>query len=171
MADATSIQDLPPMNSNTQVQQQQQQQPPSSVSLDQQTISQIVNGLQQASLAGVTSLPSRDIPTSTDTLTTDPHAQQSFIPAGKQYVIPDSNMYCISQPPPQQPFQDEMYIAVLVAVLYFIFQLPIVKKTIFKQLTFLCHDDGNYNINGLVTMSALFGAGYYSFKYFTSHPM
>lgn len=161
MSDATSINDLPSMNTNSPVQPQQ---PP--VSLDQQTISQIVNGLQQASLAGVTSLPSRDIPTNTDGMATDAQSQQSYIPAGKQYTIPDSTMYCM--PLPTQPpitMQDEVYTAVLIAVVYFLFQLPVVKKTVFKQLTFLCNDDGNYNINGLMFMSALFGGAYYSFKY------
>ena len=46
-----------------------------SLSLDQSTISQIVNGLQQASLAGATSLPSRDIPLHTEQLTKDAQIQ------------------------------------------------------------------------------------------------
>ena len=58
------------------------------VSLDQTTISQIVNGLQQASIAGATMLPSRDIPQTTQNLTHDPHIQANYIPppSNKDYI-------------------------------------------------------------------------------------
>ena len=52
----------------------------SQLSLDQSTISQIVNGLQQASLAGVTTLPSRDIPLHTEQLTQDAQIQPNYVP-------------------------------------------------------------------------------------------
>ena len=52
----------------------------SQLSLDQSTISQIVNGLQQASLTGVTSLPSRDIPLHTEQLTSDAQIQPNYVP-------------------------------------------------------------------------------------------
>ena len=62
----TSLNDLPsnPTNGgNIQMKIQQPQDNQSqSLSLDQATISQIVNGLQQASLSGATRLPNRDIP-------------------------------------------------------------------------------------------------------------
>ena len=51
-----------------------------SLSLDQSTISQIVNSLQQASLAGVTTLPSRDIPLHTEQLTQDAQIQPNYVP-------------------------------------------------------------------------------------------
>ena len=50
------------------------------LSLDQNTISQIVNGLQQASVSGITQLPSRDIPMNTNNLTHDMSIQPNFIP-------------------------------------------------------------------------------------------
>ena len=50
------------------------------LSLDQSTISQIVNGLQQASLAGATTLPSRDIPLNTEQLTQDAQVQPNYVP-------------------------------------------------------------------------------------------
>ena len=50
------------------------------LTLDQSTISQIVNGLQQASLSGATQLPSRDIPLQTDQLTSDIQVQPNYVP-------------------------------------------------------------------------------------------
>ena len=51
-----------------------------SISLDQSTISQIVNSLQQVSNTGATSLPSRDIPQSTENITQDVSVQPNYIP-------------------------------------------------------------------------------------------
>ena len=56
---------------------------------------------------------------------------------------------------------DELQAPLLLAVLYFLFQLPFFKKLLFKYLPFLCHTDGNYNFNGLLFCCALFGFIYY----------
>jgi hypothetical protein len=85
----TSIHDLPtdPMGSNanniSMVTSEKQSQPLSNqnaLSLDQSTISQIVNGLQQASVAGATTLPSRDIPQNTQAHTQDAYVQPNYVP-------------------------------------------------------------------------------------------
>ena len=51
-----------------------------SLSLDQTTISQIVSGLQQATITGVTQLPSRDIPMTTTGHSNDPQIQPNYVP-------------------------------------------------------------------------------------------
>ena len=51
---------------------------PSSLSLDQTTINQIINGLQQAGSS--TALPSRDIPRNVESITHDEQIQPNFIP-------------------------------------------------------------------------------------------
>ena len=65
---------------NTVVQQSNMNTNSNSVSLDQTTINQIVNGLQQASVNGATQLPSRDIPMNTSSLTHDINITPNFIP-------------------------------------------------------------------------------------------
>jgi len=141
----------------------------SSVSLDQSTISQIVNGLQQASLAGATSLPSRDIPLSTTQLTKDPYVQVNYVPppTNRDYIV--ENDEDIDNYYKQEKINnsidsiyDELQAPLLLAILYFLFQLPIFKKNVYKYLPILCHSDGNYNINGLLFTCALFGFIYYS---------
>jgi hypothetical protein len=49
----------------------------------------------------------------------------------------------------------------LLAVLYFLFQLPIFKKLLFKYFSVLFSKDGNYNINGYLFTSVLFGLLFY----------
>lgn len=138
------------------------------LSLDQSTISQIVNGLQQASLAGATSLPSRDIPLHTEQLTQDAQIQPNYIPPPqmRDYINDsedDINNYYRKEQVDNSldSIYDELQAPLLLAVLYFLFQLPIFKKCVFKYLPFLCHNDGNYNFNGLVFVCGLFGFIYY----------
>jgi hypothetical protein len=143
--------------------------PASGLSLDQSTISQIVNGLQQASLAGATSLPSRDIPLTTTQLTKDPYTQVNYVPepTTRDYISDDTED--IEKYYKQEKINnsiesiyDEIQAPLLLAILYFLFQLPFFKKNIYKYFPFLCHSDGNYNINGLLFTCALFGFVYYT---------
>jgi hypothetical protein len=141
----------------------------SQLTLDQNTISQIVNGLQQASLAGATSLPSRDIPLQTEQLTNDVQVQPNYIPqpVSRDYINninEDINDYYKTEKTQNSldSIYDELQAPLLLAVLYFLFQLPFFKKIIFKYLPFFCHTDGNYNFNGLIFTCSLFGFIYYS---------
>lgn len=142
----------------------------SNISLDQNTINQIVNGLQYASSSGATVLPSRDIPRNTLHMTQDANIQPN-------YISPDNNKYIeenISNDEIEEEYNqiyknsnsldklyDELQIPLLLIVLYFIFQLPIFKITLFKYLPFLCNTDGNMNLNGLLFTSILYGIIYY----------
>ena len=148
----------------------------SQLSLDQTTISQIVNGLQQASLAGATSLPSRDIPLHTEQLTSDVQIQPNYVPPPqtRDYINEsddDINNYYKNerQQNSLDSIYDELQAPLLLAVLYFLFQLPFFKKNIFKYLPFFCHTDGNYNFNGLIFTCALFGFIYYSLSKTVKH--
>ena len=143
-------------------------QKPSQLTLDQSTISQIVNGLQQASLAGATTLPSRDIPLHTEQLTSDVQIQPNYIPQplSKDYINDENdniNDYYNSEKNYNSldSLYDELQVPLLLSVLYFLFQLPFFKKNLFKYLPFLCHSDGNYNLNGLIFTCTLFGFIYY----------
>ena len=88
MSDTTNIMDLPtdPVgggNVSNNISLSTTEQLPNAnagVSLDQTTINQIVNGLQQASASGATQLPSRNIPQMTIPLTQDPVTQPNYIP-------------------------------------------------------------------------------------------
>ena len=149
--------------------QMPQQMPGSGLSLDQSTISQIVNGLQQASLAGATALPSRDIPLHTEQLTQDAQVQPNYVPPPqiRDYINEsddDINNYYRKEKMENSidSIYDELQAPLLLSVLYFLFQLPFFKKAVFRYLPFLCHNDGNYNFNGLLFVCAMFGFIYYS---------
>ncbi len=185
MSEATNILDLPTdpvgggnVSNNititaheTQVpiQQMPPNQAPSGMSLDQTTISQIVNGLQQATLAGMTQLPSRDIPMNTTGISNDPQVVPNYVPPPPRnhtdYITNyEQTSDMINNYNKNKQFNnslDDMYNEIqtplLIAVLYFLFQLPFFKKFLFTYLPFLFSSDGNYNLNGFLFTSVAFG--------------
>jgi hypothetical protein len=180
MSDSTSILDLPtdPVGGGSvggnialtaqENMTQPNQQPHTGMSLDQTTINQIVNSLQQATLSGATQLPSRDIPMNTNNIAADPQVMPNYVPPpppvqdyirnhektsdminnynrGKQINNSLDDMY------------NEIQTPLLLAVLYFLFQLPFFKRFLYTYIPFLFSNDGNYNINGFLFISILFG--------------
>lgn len=192
MSDSTSILDLPtdPVGggniSNNITITAQEQQPTSagsnsSMSLDQTTINQIVNGLQQATLAGATQLPSRDIPMTTTGLSTDPQVMPNYVPPPPQsnqdyirgYEQTSDMINNYNKGKQMNNSLDDMYnemqTPVLIAVLYFLFQLPFFKKFLYNYIPALFSNDGNYNINGFLFVSFLFGLLFHSLNKMTNY--
>ena len=176
MSSATNINDLPSnpsMGGNISMNiTQPQDHPEGKMTLDQATINQIISGLQTASVAGATQLPTRDMPMATDELTKDIQTKPNYIPAEQNtnYVNQSETNEAIlneyndnvKKTNSLDELYDEMQIPLLLGVLYFIFQLPIIRKTLNNYIPMLFNVDGNMNINGYVFTSVLFGGLYYS---------
>ena len=62
---------------------------------------------------------------------------------------------------------EKTQIPIIVAIIFFIFNLPIVNNLIFQRLAFLAiyNTDGNFNIYGLILKSVLFGIMFHIFTY------
>lgn len=181
MSDATSILDLPTdpvgggnvtnnitMTAQETAPSQGNQQNPN-MQIDQTTINQIINGLQQATLSGATQLQSRDIPMSTSGLSNDPQVMPNYVPSPpihhqdyiRDYEQTSDIINNYDKNKNNSSSLDEMYNEIqtplLIAVLYFLFQLPFFKKLLFTYIPFLFSNDGNYNINGFLFTSITFG--------------
>jgi hypothetical protein len=192
MSDSTSILDLPtdPVGggnisnnitmSATEGLAQKSSQSNTALSLDQSTISQIVSGLQQATISGATQLPSRDIPMNTASHNTDPQIQPNYVPQPqssidyiKSYDQTSDMINDYNRDTQQQNSLDNMYNEIqtplLLAVLYFLFQLPFFRKFLFSYFPILFSNDGNFNINGFVFSSILFGLLFYTLNKVTNH--
>ena len=181
MSDATSILDLPtdPVSGGSvggnitmkahETMQPSSEQTSTGMSLDQTTISQIVNGLQQATLAGATQLPSRDIPMNTSGLSADPQVMPNYVPPPplhqedyiRNYEHTADMVNNYNKGKQINSSLDEMYNEIqtplLLAILYFLFQLPFFKKFLYTYIPFLFSNDGNYNLNGFLFISVAFG--------------
>jgi hypothetical protein len=159
----------------------QQQQLPTNVTLDQTTISQIVSGLQQASINGATKLPSRDIPINTNNLSNDPQVQPNYIPEiqnqNNDYIseyntVPDiiqnyNNSY--NKNNSLDEMYNEMQMPLLIALMFLLFQLPFFRKFLYSYFPVLFLNDGNLNIKGFIFISVLFGIFYYFLNKIVTH--
>jgi hypothetical protein len=187
MSDSTSILDLPTdpvgggnvsnnismtATENVVVSQKQPANQTINGSLDEATISQIVSGLQNASRSGATQLPSRDISMSTIGISNDPHVQPNYVPPPQEntdyirnYEQTSDMINDYNKNAQDNNSLDDMYneiqVPLLLAVMYFLFQLPFFRKLLFGYFPVLFSSDGNMNINGFLFTSALFGLLYY----------
>jgi len=156
-----------------QAQQGQQGQGQQNSAMSQQNMNQFVSGLQQASSAGLTMLPSRDIPQTQSHLTQDQHMQPNYVPQERQnndyitdYQTNEEIIRRHAQKEQSTNSLDNLYnnlqTPILIAILYFMFQLPVVRKNIFKFMPSLFSKDGNPNLMGYVINSAIFASLYFS---------
>ena len=56
---------------------------------------------------------------------------------------------------------EEFKIPLFISLLFFIFQLPFLKKNLIKYIPFAFLSDGNYNLNGYFISGFLFGVTFY----------
>lgn len=121
-------------------------------------------------------LPQRDIPMNIADHTQDEQIQPNYIPRPKitsDYIqeYQETTDKQIKQHEKQKLYEkktetwlDEMQIPIMIALLYFIFQLPIINTIIFKRFSFLAiyREDGNFNMFGLFLKSILFSSVFFS---------
>lgn len=146
---------------------------------NQNNYNEMINQLQKATMAGATTLPSRDIPINTTAVNNDNQIKPNFIPEPQNtYYINNSQNPedLISQNNKKQnsldsldAFYNEFQLPLLVSVLYFLFQLPIFRKTLKKFLPSLFGNDSNPNLNGYLFNSALFASIFYILVKLVNH--
>jgi hypothetical protein len=133
-------------------------------------INQLVKGIQDAAAAGALGLPSRDIPQTQGHLTQDAQIKANFIPQNDGDYIQDHQtseeiIRRNAQRTQKEDSLDALYTQlqtpVTIGVLYFLFQLPVVRKTSLRFLPMLFHKDGNPNLSGYLANSLVFALIYY----------
>lgn len=138
---------------------------------NQNNYNEMINQLQKATIAGATGLPSRDIPINPTAVNNDTQIKPNFIPEPQNtdYITNSQTPEdLISQNNKKQysldsldVFYNEFQLPLLVSVLYFLFQLPIFRKTLKKTLPSLFGNDANPNFYGYLFNSALFASLFY----------
>jgi hypothetical protein len=120
-------------------------------------------------------LPSRDIPMNTLEFQHDAEIQANYIPRPRhasdyireyeQDVGRDRRQLNRQKQMLQtaDDWYERLQIPILVALLFFIFQMPVFNTFLRKNFTFLAlyNEDGNFNLMGLIFKSALFGSLFY----------
>lgn len=155
---------------NQKVPNPPKQEPIQPTELSQESIHQIVQGLQQA--GGATLIPNREIPTNnTGHITQDEAIKPNYIPKAENenYIEEESSMESlINQSKNKKDEQDrldimydELQTPILVMILFFFFQLPYFQKAMSKYAPSLFARDGNPLFSGYVVKTLLFGISFY----------
>ena len=133
----------------------------------QQQIQELQNMVQ-------TPLPSRDIPTNVDGHAMDEQIRVNYIPPVKKHedYVTD---YMKTTDKKNQELEHQTRVsnrsdalfdatqpAIVAAILFFIFHIPLVNTMIFKRFAFLSiySSDGNFNFGGLIFKSLVFGLAF-----------
>ena len=159
MSQATPQQNQPPAP--------RQAQPESNNGID---INSFVTGIQEAAASGALQLPSRDIPQSQSHLTNDAQLKPNYIPEQNGDYINDTynqeqiiNNQNIKQKNTNSmdALYDDIHVPIILAVIYFVFQLPVIKTNTLKYIPSLFNKDGNFNMLGYSINSLAFASTYY----------
>jgi len=161
---STMISELPTQGQGFQnpINQGNQNQPQG---MNPNIVNQLLNDINEAAIKGETSLPTRDIPMQTNI---DETAIPNYVPEkGGEFIQEDTTNYIQNynrralRDERLDKIYDEIQTPLLLAILYFLFQLPIVRNTMFKLFPFMFSKDGNSNIRGYFGFSLFFGLSYY----------
>lgn len=133
---------------------------------------ELISQLQKAAAYGTTALPSRDIPMEPLKVANDVQSQPNYIPPPqfqedyiKNSITPqnlvDTNIKQIKSGAYYEKLYGELQLPIIIALLFFLFQLPLVKQYNKKLLPFLFKSDGNPNLYGYIANSVLFASMIY----------
>ena len=147
--------------------------------LSKESISQIVNGLQEASASQLTGLPSKHIPNQKAQVNFDPNVKVNYIPPveNNNYIEDDDTFEEIvkqSQRKEQNDMRleqiyDEFQTPILGMVLYFLLQLPYIQKIFIRNFPSLFNKDGFHTLSGYMVQTALFGMAFYGLNSLSNH--
>lgn len=136
----------------------------------QQQVHSIVSGIQKAAAAGATQLPSRDMPMDTHAVVVDAAAKPNHIPEVpmEDYIQNHDSAASVLQQNTQENNKknnieyllDKAQLPILVSLLFWLFNLPLVKKLFVNYFSFFFKPDGNYNHYGYLGISSVFGLSY-----------
>ena len=142
-------------------------------------MNELISGVQRASMTGMTALPSRDIPRDTGGMMQDAQVQPTYVPQPQRHVdyiqdhetsstlerVMHQNTRGANRADTLETFYEEIQSPLMLAILYFAFQLPAVKRYMFRYLpSALFSTDGNANLTGLIVTSAMFGLAFYTMQ-------
>jgi hypothetical protein len=163
---------IPPSGSNTSnpimqnspltMENSQQSQPPPNYN-------ELISQIQKAAVYGSTALPSRDIPMEPVKIMNDVQSQPNYIPPPQiqeDYIknsispqnIIETNMREYKQDNMFEKIYAEFQLPLIIGLLFFLFQLPIVKQYNKSLLPFLFKTDGNPNLYGYIANSIMFAS-------------
>ena len=145
------------------------QQKPIPTELSQESIHQIVQGLQQA--CGSTLIPNREISTNNNHITQDESVKPNYVPKtdNNNYIEEESSMESLIQQSKNKVEQDrldmmydELQTPVMVNGIIFLFSITFFQKSLTKYVPSLFSRDGNPKFSGYFVKTLMFGVSFYA---------
>jgi hypothetical protein len=157
---------------------QQQQGPPpqpQTAVASNMNVNEFVSGLQRATSSGLTALPIRDVPRNTEPVISDQQTIPNYIPKDPVDYIREHHentrsfmehrARSINRSESLDVVYNTLQVPILLAILYFTFQLPVMRKYLLMYLPSIFNKDGNHNLSGLLFVSVLFSCTYYGINF------
>lgn len=141
---------------------------------DTKDMNALVTSIQNASAGGTLQLPQQDVPQSQDHLTHDSQVRANYVPpAGVDYIGagPTSEEIMRQHAAKQKACDagdrtlDMLQMPIILSILYFAFQMPIIRKFAYDKLPFLFSKDGNQTTMGSAIASVAFAGAYTALTY------
>ena len=133
---------------------------------------ELITGIQKAASSGMTTLQSRDIPMDQSALHEDSQVKANYIPSsleGDYITKHQTSEEIIRQNAQKQHDKDkwddiysELSIPLLISALYFMYQLPAVRKLFVNTLPACYWKSGDINLTGRLANCIVFGLIIYS---------
>lgn len=170
----TSSDNIKVQNYGQQLNYDRQNEPGSQVPAIDYT-SQLHSVLKDAEASGATILPSRDIPQNTLPIQQDYQTKADFVPdiksndyigniLDKEQIIMNQNLSKNQSDNFDYLFQ-QIQLPLLVGLIYFLFQLPFIRKNLFTFLPNLFNKDGSPKLSGYIFNSIMFALFYSTVVY------
>ena len=137
---------------------------------DPSDVSSILKSMEQmAATSNAFDLPSRDIPQQSNR--EDATAQPNYVPEHKNYIneyeeyenIIDNKRKEENRQSSLETLYEQLQLPIIVALLYFLFHLPVVNNWFVKNFKSFFHSDGNMNLSGYILKSLVFASLYFAF--------
>ena len=167
--------EIPHQTYSPVVLQQQQQHVQASADMN---VNEFVSGLQRATTSGMTSLPIRDVPRNTESVVSDEQTMPNYVPKAPHDYIREHhentksflqhNEHLTNRGESIDVVYETLQVPILLAILYFTFQLPVMRKYLLMYLPSIFNKDGNHNLTGLIFISILFSCTYYGINFVLS---
>lgn len=132
--------------------------------------SQLSSALKEAQSSGATVLPSRDIPQQTLSIQQDYQTKADFVPSSEtnDYIgnILNKEKIILEQKQKQNQSDNLEYVyqslqlPLLIGIMYFLFQLPFIRKNLLTFLPNLFNKDGTPKLSGYIFNSVIFASLY-----------
>ena len=132
---------------------------------------ELITGIQKASASGMLGLPSRDIPMDKVAVSSDEQVKPNFIPSHNNDYITEhvTSEEIIRQNAKKQQSKDawddvyaEISLPLLIAVFYFTYQLPAVRRAFMNALPMCYSKGGDVNLSGRLINCLVFGGVIYA---------